>query len=158
MNHELHFTETRMELTRTFDAPRPLVYEVWTDPEHAKHWAGCEGSTILSVTMDLRVGGQGRTVMEIPGAGVMTAVAIYTEVDPPRRIAYRLGWESTGEFKVPETLVTVDFEEQGDQTTVRLVHEGLMNPEMEANVTKEWRGSLERFAATLPLAVAEPAS
>ena len=150
MNTAMKLTETRVEVVRTFEAPRSLVFAAWVDPERAKQWAGCEGSEITSMTIDLRVGGEGRTTMLIPGAGgPMTAVAKYTEVDPPNRIAYRLSWEPAREMAVPETQVKVSFEEVGERTRVRLVHEGLMSSEMEANVKEGWSGSLERFETAM---------
>ncbi len=49
--HELH-------ITRVFDAPRELVWKVWTDPEHMKHWCGPRQFTATHVENDGRPGGR----------------------------------------------------------------------------------------------------
>ena len=45
-------------IKRTFDAPRDLVWKVWSDPDQAKHWWGPKGFTLPFVEMDQRPGGK----------------------------------------------------------------------------------------------------
>ena len=49
--------------TRTFNAPRKLVYKAWSDPDHLKNWWGPNGFTNTFNTFDFRVGGQWSFVM-----------------------------------------------------------------------------------------------
>jgi hypothetical protein len=58
-NLELHFT-------RTFNAPRDLVFRMWIDPEHIKHWYGPKGFEVVFIEMDVRVGGKWRKCMRSP--------------------------------------------------------------------------------------------
>ncbi|MEJ0025512.1 MAG: SRPBCC domain-containing protein [Rhizomicrobium sp.] len=44
-------------LTRILDAPRELVFEMWTDPKHFRRWWGPKGSDNGETRLDLRVGG-----------------------------------------------------------------------------------------------------
>jgi uncharacterized protein YndB with AHSA1/START domain len=44
-------------ITRTFDAPRDLVWRAFTEAEHLKHWWGPKGFKMLSCKLDLRPGG-----------------------------------------------------------------------------------------------------
>ncbi|MGH8577582.1 MAG: SRPBCC family protein [Gammaproteobacteria bacterium] len=53
-------------LTRVIDAPRALIWQVWTDPEHVKKWWAPKPWTTVECEMDLRPGGIFRTVMRSP--------------------------------------------------------------------------------------------
>lgn len=50
-------SDREIRATRTFDAPRDLVFKMWTDPEHVIHWWGPKGFTNTFETMDVRPGG-----------------------------------------------------------------------------------------------------
>jgi uncharacterized protein YndB with AHSA1/START domain len=54
--------------TREFDAPRALVFEVWSNPKHLAHWWGPKGFTTTTSSFDRRVGGVWRFVMHAPMA------------------------------------------------------------------------------------------
>src|ERR1700678_1250094 len=53
-------------LTRTFDAPRSLVFKAWIDPKHLAQWWGPKGFTNPVCDMDVRPGGAIRIVMRAP--------------------------------------------------------------------------------------------
>jgi uncharacterized protein YndB with AHSA1/START domain len=50
-------TDREIVISRVLDAPRELVWEVWTDPRHVVHWWGPDGFTTTIETMDVRPGG-----------------------------------------------------------------------------------------------------
>ena len=50
-------------LTRNFNAPRELVFKVWTDPKHVAQWWGPHGFTTRILEMDVRPGGVWRYAM-----------------------------------------------------------------------------------------------
>ena len=50
-------TSTDFVISRTFDAPRELVWECFTNPERMKDWWGPKGVSVVHSKMDLRVGG-----------------------------------------------------------------------------------------------------
>ncbi len=52
--------------TRVFDAPRELVFQVWTDAKHVSNWWGPRGFTTTTYEMDVRPGGVWRHVMHGP--------------------------------------------------------------------------------------------
>lgn len=58
--------KAELVLTRTFDAPRELVFELWTDPKHLAHWWGPKGFTTTVHEMDVRPGGAWRYSMRGP--------------------------------------------------------------------------------------------
>ena len=50
-------SDREVSMTRVFAAPRRLVFEAWTKPEHLAHWFGRRGDTLSVCDVDLRVGG-----------------------------------------------------------------------------------------------------
>ena len=52
-------------IERSFDAPRQVIWQMWTDPEHFKAWYGPEGATIPVAKMDVRIGGSRLVCMEM---------------------------------------------------------------------------------------------
>jgi uncharacterized protein YndB with AHSA1/START domain len=104
--------DREMVLERTYDAPRELVYTMWTDPKHIVHWWGPAGFTNTVQEMDVRPGGAWRHIMHGPDGVDYKNEATYTEVVRPERLAY--------EHVAPKFLATVTFTEAGGKTTVQL--------------------------------------
>src|ERR1700722_7652293 len=75
-------------ITRTFDSPRALVWKCFTEPARMKEWWGPKGSTIVTSTMALRVGGSYHGAMPDPQGNVMWAKFVYREVAPPQRLVW----------------------------------------------------------------------
>ncbi|SEM80240.1 SRPBCC family protein [Lihuaxuella thermophila] len=76
-------------LTRVFDAPRELVFKVWTDPGHFGKWWGPKGFSIHIVTMDVHPGGMFLGCQKTPdGNQVMWGNFIYREVNPPEKLVF----------------------------------------------------------------------
>ncbi len=150
MSTNVEMGDSNVVLTRVFDAPRELVFAAFSEADRLQSWIGCEGAKSVRVTLDLRVGGTCRTVMQVEGVGELVSVATYTEVDPPRRIAYSLAWEITHDGGAPPpTIVTIDFVERDGGTEVRLEHSGLVSDEMRMHVPHGWQASFERLVAVL---------
>ena len=70
-------------LTRTFAAPRSLVFKAWIDPEHLAQWWGPHGFTNPVRELDPRPGGRWRIVMRGPDAADHPAKGVYREVVAP---------------------------------------------------------------------------
>jgi uncharacterized protein YndB with AHSA1/START domain len=87
-------------LERTFDASIEEVWDLWTTKEGIESWWGPEGFVVKVLKLDLRPGGELRYTMTAVGADqiefmknagmplVSETRITYTEVDPPRRLAY----------------------------------------------------------------------
>lgn len=75
-------------LTRTFAAPRPLVWQVWTDPAHLDRWWGPRGFTTTTHAMAFRVGGEWRYTMHGPDGTDYPNRMVYTAIVPAERLAY----------------------------------------------------------------------
>jgi uncharacterized protein YndB with AHSA1/START domain len=100
--------------TRVFDAPRELVWKVWTDPEHVVRWWGPDGFTTTTHSMDVKPGGVWRFVMHGPDGRDYQNQITYLEVVKPERLVYKHGG---GKDVEPVNFeVTVTFKEQGGKT------------------------------------------
>ncbi len=76
-------------LTRLFNAPRRLVFEAMTKPEHVKQWWGRlgEGYSVPVCEIDFRVGGAWRFVNRHP-KGEVAFYGEYREIKPPSRVVF----------------------------------------------------------------------
>ena len=79
-------------VTRVIKAPRELVWDAWTLPEHFSRWFGTEAVEVPldSVVMDVRPGGKLAATMVFPDGGSMEWFGEYRLVDRPNRLEYVL--------------------------------------------------------------------
>lgn len=80
-----------IEVIREVHAPRDLVFEVWTKPEHLQHWWGPNGFTITTHSMDMTQGGRWEFVMHGPDGTDYDNVITYRKIEPPERIEFLHG-------------------------------------------------------------------
>lgn len=108
--------ELELVVTRTFDAPRALVWAAFTDPRHVPRWqTGPEGVTMPVCEIDLRPGGTWRYVWRHPHGREASATGTYREVEPPARFVFVT--TNGGE----ENTHTTTFVEENGRTTVTVV-------------------------------------
>jgi uncharacterized protein YndB with AHSA1/START domain len=108
-------------LKRAFDAPRQLVYKIWTDPRYVKQWWGVDGSTIVLCELDVRPGGKYRIDMKTKDGTVYVNRGSYLEVVANERIVTRDerdAGSATGNF--PAAVHTVTFADVDGGTAVTL--------------------------------------
>jgi uncharacterized protein YndB with AHSA1/START domain len=105
---------TEVRMTRLFDAPRSLVFEAMTKPEHVKEWWGRlgEGYSVPECEIDLRVGGKWRFVNRHP-KGEVTFYGEYREITPPGRLVFT---EIFADYPDNASVVTTVFTEEGKKT------------------------------------------
>lgn len=146
MTHEIE--GTTLTLTRTFDAPRELVFEAFGKCEHLQHWWGPQGWSLPVCEMDFRPGGQWFYCMGGPGGERSCGRMIYHEIEAPERI------EATDQFtdgdgnvneELPQMRETFTFTEQGGKTV--LVNRSEYATEEDLNTVVEM-GMLEGIAQT----------
>jgi uncharacterized protein YndB with AHSA1/START domain len=102
-------------ITRTFDAPRALVFRAWTKAEHMVRWLGPKNFTAPSCTMDFRPGGSYRACICAPDGKEYWMRGTYREIVEPERLVFTFSWEEEGE-RGRETIVSVTFGEHGAKT------------------------------------------
>lgn len=81
-------TSTDFVISRTFDAPRELVWECFTNPERMMEWWGPKGVAVVHSKMDLRVGGTYLYGMKNPDGSVMWGRQVFREITPPERLVF----------------------------------------------------------------------
>ncbi|MEW6776600.1 MAG: SRPBCC family protein [Bdellovibrionota bacterium] len=153
-------------LSRTFDAPRELVFKAWTQPEHMQHWWGPKGAKVLHSKMDLRPGGTYHYCMQHPDAGELWGKFIYREITKPERLVFVSGFsDKDGNFtRHPmsptwplEMLSVITFVEQEGKTTVTIRWTPLNASGVERKTFEDgkpsmqqgWGGSLDQLAEYL---------
>jgi uncharacterized protein YndB with AHSA1/START domain len=103
-----------IRMTRLFNAPRALVYEVMTKPEHVRRWWGNLDAdhTVPVCEIDLRVGGKWKFVNRHP-RGEVTFYGEYRELNPPSRCVFT---EIFADFPDVVSVVTAELSEEGGKT------------------------------------------
>ena len=81
-------TDREIVAVRVFDAPRELVFRMWTDPRHVVRWWGPIGFTTTIDEMDVRPGGVWRFVLHGPDGRAYKNKIVYVEIETPSRIVY----------------------------------------------------------------------
>lgn len=112
--------EHDLTITRVFDAPRALVFRMWTDPDHAVNWMGPRDYPAVSYEQDVRVGGKWRGCLQSTDdpADMLWQGGTFLEIVPPEKLAFTFAWD--GE---PETVVTVFLTEMDDGRTRMVFHQ-----------------------------------
>ena len=107
-------SDEEIRMTRLFDAPPALVYEVMTRPEHIRQWWGNlgEGYSVPVCEVDLRVGGKWKFVNRHP-KGEVTFYGEYLELDPPGRVVFT---EIFADFPDTPSTVTSELIDEGGKT------------------------------------------
>jgi uncharacterized protein YndB with AHSA1/START domain len=105
-----------LTITRVLNAPRTLVFKVWTQPEHFSRWLGPKDFTTIGCQMNVQVGGMYRACIRSPEGNDHWMQGVYREVIEPERLVFTFAWEDENSQPKHETLVTVTFEEQDNKT------------------------------------------
>lgn len=113
-------TDREILVTRAFNAPRRLVWDVHTKPELLKRWLfGPDGWSLEVCTVDLRVGGKARFEMTKQDDNFkMGWTDTYTEIVPQERIVSRQIFDE--DWTQGETTVTLAFREAGNKTLLEM--------------------------------------
>jgi uncharacterized protein YndB with AHSA1/START domain len=80
--------EFEFSITRTFDAPRELVWKAFSEAERLAQWWGPKGGKIRVAKLEFRPGGIFHYAMGLPNGGEMWGRFIYREVVAPERLVY----------------------------------------------------------------------
>ena len=107
-------SDQEIRMTRLFDAPRHLVFEAMTRPEHVKRWWGClgDGYSVPVCEIDLRIGGRWRFVNRHP-KGEAAFHGEYREITPPGRVVFTEIFEA---FPDVVSVVTAELADEGGKT------------------------------------------
>jgi len=143
--------ERTVEITRVFDAPRELVYQAWTDPEHMVQWWGPKVFTNHSCELDVRPGGSWQIVMRSPDGTDYGCQGVYIDVTPPERLVFTNDAVDKNGKPLLKGYTTVTFTEHEGKTklTLHTRAEGLVAyaPQMLKGMNQGWNQSLDKLSA-----------
>src|SRR5271167_2858923 len=107
-------------ISRTFPAPRDLVFKAWSSAEHIKRWFSPQGCSVPEAKVDFRPGGVFALCMRLPTGQDHRLSGVYTEISPPDRLVFTTA-VAVGDVKRFTAYTTVTFEDDGAGTrmTVR---------------------------------------
>jgi uncharacterized protein YndB with AHSA1/START domain len=151
------FAERELVLTRVFDAPRALVFKMWTNPNHLAEWWGPKGFTNPVCEVDLKPGGALRIVMRAPDGGEYPMKGVFREIVPPSRLVFtNIAVDKDG-HSIIDGLTTVTFAEEGGKTKLTLQTRGVAVVDYAAaylqGMEAGWTQSLEKLEALVRRAV-----
>jgi len=153
-------------ITRSFDAPRDVVWKVWTQPEHLSKWFSPKGFTVIAAKMDFRTGGVYHYGLKAPDGSAMWGKWEFREIAAPERIVLIQSFsdEHGGLTRPPfaedwpqHILSTITFREQGTRTMFTLRWAPHNATEVERNtfeagmasMEQGWGGTMEQLTAYL---------
>jgi len=141
-------SEREITITKLIQAPRELVFELWTNPEEIVQWWGPQGFSTTSKAMEAREGGQWRFTMHGPDGRDYENVITYLEVTRPSRIVYQQG--GLGETAGLRFHTTVTFEAAGaaDQHTVVSLRMTFPSAAEQENVVRKY-GAIDGGTQTM---------
>lgn len=154
-------TDREILITRTFDAPRELVFRAWSDPEHLVRWFAPHGCKLVIHEFDFTPGGVIRHSITSPEGHRCMCKAIYREIVKPERIVYSISFcDKDGNFLEPsqvgadpewprETVVTVTFEEHEQKTKLTLHQTALESVARRTGAYPSWLQMFDRLSEEL---------
>jgi uncharacterized protein YndB with AHSA1/START domain len=139
--------ERTLVITRMFDAPRELVFRLWSDPEHLVHWMGPREYPAMKVDNDFCVGGKWRIGLQaVDGDEDLWQSGVYREIDPPRKLAFTFAWEGNKGGTPPnETFVTIELEDMGGKTRMTFKQFLFDTTSNRNGHNYGWNSSFDRF-------------
>jgi uncharacterized protein YndB with AHSA1/START domain len=133
---------TTLVLRRTFTASRQRVFRAWITPRALEYWLRPRGRSMTVRSLEARVGGSFCFDVE-DGSSI---VGTYLHIVPPEKLVFTWSGRVT---QGRETVVTLDFLDQGPVTEVVLTHEGLSTPERRALAEGGWPSLFDALAEVL---------
>lgn len=159
-----------LRIERVFNAPRELVWKMWTEPEQIQKWWGPEGFTAPSIKVDLRVGGKYIFAMQGPVGSmwdkVMYSAGTYKEIVPMEKIVTTDHFSNENgdvlrasdfgmnpDFPLENT-VTITFEDlEGGKTKLTILYtpdsDIALQAMVQVRMKEGWESSLEKLAENL---------
>jgi uncharacterized protein YndB with AHSA1/START domain len=135
-------------ISRTFTAPRALVFQAWSTAEHIKHWFSPETYTVPDAEIDFRAGGVFAVCMRSPDGQDIWTRGTFVEVSPPDRLVFTAGVpDSIQAGFVVHTTVTFEDDGAGTRMTVRQaydLHDEAFRHAIEG-APEGWRTTLDKL-------------
>jgi uncharacterized protein YndB with AHSA1/START domain len=139
--------EQVLSIERTFEAPRELVWKVWSDPSHFVHWMGPRDYPMVQQEGEFRPGGRWRGCLRSIKTGEdMWQSGVYQEIVEPERIVFTFAWDRPDGSRSPETVITVTFAEHRGKTVMTFTQTGFDSVDQLEGHRGGWNSSFDRLA------------
>ncbi|HAO98796.1 MAG TPA: polyketide cyclase [Fibrobacteres bacterium] len=153
-------------ISRTFNAPRDLVWKVWTEPAHIGKWMNPFGGEMSFAKMDFRSGGMAHYYMATPDGGKMWGLVKYLEIAQPEKVVQIQSFADAEGNIISHPMSatwpkemhsTAAFTEQDGKTTITITWRPYNATEVEQQtfdgarpgMTQGWTGSLDQLEVYL---------
>jgi uncharacterized protein YndB with AHSA1/START domain len=135
-------SDTQLLITRTFNAPRHLIYRAYTTPALIMRWWSARRGAVTVADVDLRVGGQWRWVMVTDDGFEVAFHGEYRELVPDARLVYTEVYEG---FPEPDAfaLNTLTLTEQDGRTTLSILVEHQRPEHRDAHINSGMEGGMQ---------------
>jgi uncharacterized protein YndB with AHSA1/START domain len=148
-----HVEDLSLIVERVFDAPRELIWDTWTKPEHVSRWWGYGGVPLYVCEIDLRQGGSYRYVQKGEDGTEYPFIGVYREVVRPERLVYTQIFD-IAPFNEHESVTYDTFEEVESMKTKLISRTTFASTEalqgaIDSGMEKGSIDSMERFAEYL---------
>jgi uncharacterized protein YndB with AHSA1/START domain len=150
MTEQSAMVERTIVIERELDAPRELVWSVWTDPDEITKWWGPEHFTTPreTIEVDLRPGGVCRMTMVGPNGEEYPNDGHFGVVEPPERLSF--GEDVTDNPLIASGETTVEFIDLGDERTKLVITLRLVCAEELPDLARKgWGSQLDKLVALL---------
>jgi len=133
-------------ITRTFRAPRELVWEAWADPKQMARWMGPRSHPATHYENDFRTGGAWRSrLVATDGSGELWVGGSYHELIEPERMVFTFAWDGDDGKPENEMLIALSFAEEGAGTKMTLRQTGFRSVEQRDGHNGGWTSCFERL-------------
>jgi len=140
----------RVRVSQRYPVPRSRLFQAWTDAAEMRNWFSPVGFTTPFAEAEVRPGGRFRIAMKPPeGEAVFYAHGEYRDVTPPERLVFTWSWEGNEYERMGETLVTVEFLDDGDGSELVLTHELIPDAAARTQHEEGWALCLEHLRVAL---------
>jgi uncharacterized protein YndB with AHSA1/START domain len=116
-----NFEENELIISRVFDAPRELVFKMWSMPDLVAKWFAPKDWEVIYCKMDFQIGGEWRFCLQGPNGEQSWCKVTYLDIITPEKIEYEDRFtDNQGNINeiMPKLMVTVNFEEHNGKTTL----------------------------------------
>lgn len=133
-------SDTEILITRTFEAPRALVWEAMTTPRHLLRWWGPDWCPLVACEIDLRPGGAWRYRSRMADGNELAWHGVYREIEPPVRLVSTEVFEG---FPDAESVNTVTLDEVDGVTTLRTLVRHSSREHRDGHVQSGMEGGMQ---------------
>ena len=130
-------------IQRRIRASAERLFLAWTEPQQLRAWWGPSPVTCSDAQVDLRVGGRYRIDNLLPNGETLSIVGEFIEIERPSKLVYT--WQ-TSHANLESSIVTVQFEPDGDATRVIIRHDQIPNIAIRDEHERGWSGCLDGLA------------